>query len=107
MARMKRLTRSRKDHRVITSPNITRDEKGDYVGPAVNQLAAYEETGLTPTQVLSLIGEREALLTEIGMLEVQVESLQYRVDRTESEREYFRSRAEFFQEMSLFKQEGK
>ena len=105
--RMKRFTRWRDDHRVTSPKNITRDEKGDYTGPAVYQLAAYEDTGLTPTQVLSLMGEREALLTEIGMLEIQVESLESRAVRTESEREYFRSRAEFFQEMALCKQEEK
>ena len=100
MARMKRFTRGRKDHRVISTKYITREDNGDYSGPAVNQLAAYECTDLTPTQVLLLLGEKEALLMKIGTLEVQVETLQFRLERTESEREYFRSRAEFFQEMT-------
>lgn len=109
MARMKRFTKlqKREDYHVTNPKNIRRDYREDFTGPAVEQLAAYEDTGLTPTQVLSLLGERDFLLTEIGMLKIEAETLRSRLASTESEREYFRSRAEFFREMALCKQEGK
>lgn len=104
---MKRFTRWRKDHRVISSKNITRDEKGDYTGPAVYQLAAYEDTELTPTQVRMQKDELCCLYEERDRLLLRIEDLEAEVMVAKSEREYFRSRAEFFQEMALCKQEGK
>ena len=54
---MRRFTRCRDDHRVITAKTLSRDYKGDFIGKAVDQLAAYEDTGLTPTQVKMQQGE--------------------------------------------------
>lgn len=107
MARMRRFTRWREDHRVITARTLSRDYKGDFIGKAVDQLAAYEDTGLTPTQVRVQQGELCCLYEERERLLLRIEDLEEEVMAARSEREYFRSRAEFFQEMALCKQEGK
>lgn len=107
MARMKRFTRWRNDHRVITAKTLSRDYKGDFIGKAVDQLAAYEDTGLTPTQIQMQQGELCCLYEERARLLLRIEDLEAEVMIARSEREYFRSRVEFFQEMALCKQEGK
>lgn len=104
---MKRFTRRRDDHRVITAKTLSRDYKGDFIGKAVDQLAAYEDTGLTPTQVRIQQDELCDLFEERSRLLLRIEDLEAEVMIVKSEREYFRSRAEFFQEMALCKQEGK
>lgn len=105
--RMKRFTRWRDDYRIICPKHMQRDYKGDFTGPAVAQLAAYEDTELTPAQVVALQKEALELLMEVGRMGVLMEDMETRLAATKSEREYFRSRAEFFQEMALCKQEGK
>lgn len=107
MARMRRFTRWRDDHRVITAKTLSRDYKGDFIGKAVDQLAAYEDTGLTPTQVKTQQGELCCLFEERSRLLLRIEDLEAELMTAKSEREYFRSRAKFFQEMALCKQEGK
>lgn len=57
MARMKRYTRLRGDHRAIYSKELSRDEKGDFIGPAVDRLAAYEDTGMSPPEVIARMRE--------------------------------------------------
>lgn len=100
MARMRRFTRWRDDHRVITAKTLSRDYKGDFIGKAVDQLAAYEDTGLTPTQVKTQQGELCCLYEERERLLLRIEDLEAEVMNARSEREYFRSRAEFFREMA-------
>ena len=73
----------------------------------MDQLAAYEDTGLTPTQVKMQQGELCCLYEERDRLLLRIEDLESEVMIARSEREYFRSRAEFFQEMALCMQEGK
>ena len=107
MARMRRFTRWRDDHRVITAKTLSRDYKGDFIGKAVDQLAAYEDTGLTPMQVKMQQGELCCLFEERDRLLLRIEDLEAELMLAKSEREYFRSRAKFFQEMALCKQEGK
>ena len=104
---MRRFTRCRDDHRVITAKTLSRDYKGDFIGKAVDQLAAYEDTGLTPTQVRMQQGELCCMHEERDRLLLRIEDLEAEVMIVKSEREYFRSRAEFFQEMALCKQEEK
>lgn len=105
--RIKRYTRWRDDYRIICPKHMHRDCKGDFTGPAVAQLAAYEDTELTPTQVVALQKEVLALQMEVDRMSVRMEDMETRLARAKSEREYFRSRAEFFQVMALCKQEGK
>lgn len=105
--RMKRFTRWRDDYRIICPKHMQRDYKGDFTGPAVAQLAAYEDTELSPAQVVALQKEAAALQTEVDMITVLMEDMEKRLAAAKSEREYFRSRAEFFQVMALHKQEGK
>jgi hypothetical protein len=100
MARKKRFTRWRDDYRIICPKHMQRDYKGDFTGPAVAQLAAYEDTELTPAQVVALQKEALALQTELDMMTVQMEELELKLTNARSEREYFRSRAEFFREMA-------
>lgn len=98
--RMKRFTRWRDDYRIIFPKHMQRDYKGDFTGPAVAQLAAYEDTELTPAQVVALQKEAAELRTEVAFQDVQIEALELKLANTRSEREYFRSRAEFFREIA-------
>lgn len=105
--RVKRYTRLRDNYHVICQKQLRRDPKGDFTGPAAEQLAAYEETGLTPAQVRMQQGELCCLLSERDFLHDRIKALETDIASTRSEREYFRSRAEFFCEMAICKQEGK
>lgn len=98
--RMKRFTRWRDDYRIICPKHMQRDYKGDFTGPAVAQLAAYEDTELSPAQVVALQKEVLALQMEVDMMAVQMEDMETRLAAAKSDREYFRSRAEFFREMA-------
>lgn len=100
MARKKRFTRWRDDYRIICPKHMQRDYKGDFTGPAVAQLAAYEDTELTPAQVVALQKEVLELQMEVDMMTVQMEDMETRLAAAKSDREYFRSRAEFFRELA-------
>ena len=100
MARMKRYTRLRGDHRAIYSKELSRDEKGDFIGPAVDRLAAYEDTGMSPPEVIARMRELIYTAVERDKLLQRVKDLESDVAATKSEREYFRSRAEFFRELA-------
>ena len=76
------------------------DYKGDFTGPAVAQLAAYEDTDLTPAQVVALQKEALELQMEVDRMSVLMEDMETRLAAVKSEREYFRSRAEFFRELA-------
>ena len=79
---------------------MQRDYKGDFTGPAVAQLAAYEDTELTPAQVAALQKEALELQIEVDRMSVRMEDMETRLAAAKSEREYFRSRAEFFRELA-------
>lgn len=98
--RVKRYTRLRKDRYFTCKNYIRQDNRDEYFGPAIDRLAEYEDTGLTPGQVNTLQKEAQRLRTEVDLLVSQVEDLEDNLSRTMSEREYFRSRAEFFREMA-------
>lgn len=100
---MKRFTRWRDDYRIICPKHMQRDYKGDFTGPVVEKLAAYEDTELTPSQVIVLQEETKALRTELALREARMEELEFMLASAKSEREYFRSRAEFFQEVAAIK----
>lgn len=99
--RMRRYTHSREDHSIVYQKHFRRDEKGLLVGPAVEQLAAYEDSGLTPGQVTAMQKELNNTKSEREILLRRVKELEKDNAVLRSEREYFRSRAEFFQEMAL------
>ena len=96
---MKRFTYRRDDHRVICAKRLSRDYKGDFIGPPVDQLAAYEDTGLTPAQIRMQQGELVCLLQSQEDLHDRVKELESALADALSEREYFRSRADFLREL--------
>jgi len=100
MARMKRYTRWRGEDRVIAPKELSRSFKGEFTGPAAEQLAAYEDSGLTPAQVRLQAGELCRLQVKHDELQARVEELEGHIAAVTSEREYFRSRAEFFRELA-------
>ena len=106
MARMKRYTRWRGEDRVIAPKELSRGEKGEFAGPAAEQLAAYEDSGLTPAQVRLQAGELCRLQAENDELLGCVVELEGRIAAIKSEREYFRSRAEFFRELAERRNNG-
>lgn len=98
--RVKRYTRIFEDCYVVSPNNLRRNRLDDFVGPAVEKLAEYEDTDLTPTQVAMMQKEVQLLRSRCDMLNCRVEELEADLASTRSEREYFRSRAEFFQEVA-------
>ena len=44
------------------------EQSGHYCGPAIDRLAAYEDTGLTPAEVHSLYGEWNAMMAVLNSI---------------------------------------
>lgn len=99
--RKKRYALVFEDYHVVHPNYIRRNHLGDFTGPAIEQLAAYEATELTPSQTALMQKEVQLLQTKVGSMEHQVETLEAELMIARSEREYFRSRAEFLQEVTL------
>lgn len=100
MPRMKRLTRAVEDYHVVKPIHIHRDRFEDFTGPAVEKLAEYEATGLTPTEVQAKLEELTYIRTEREALYHDLKKQENEISALKSEREYFRSRAEFFREVA-------
>lgn len=48
---MKRFTFTSEDYWAVDNQNCFEDQSEDYCGPAIDRLAAYENTGLAPEQI--------------------------------------------------------
>ena len=55
---MKRFTFTSDDYWAVDNQNCFEDQSEDYCGPAIDRLAAYENTGLAPEQVAALAVDR-------------------------------------------------
>ena len=51
---MERLTFMSDGYYAVDSGNCFDDQDGNYCGPAISKLAAYEDTGLTPEEINEL-----------------------------------------------------
>lgn len=59
---MERLTfMSGDDYWAIDNENCFDDQNEDYCGPAIDRLAAYEDTGLEPNEIKKLVSQRNAM----------------------------------------------
>lgn len=63
---MERLTFESDGYLAVRGKDCLEDQNGDYFGPAVARLAAYEETGLTPDDVVDLMGNHAMALGELA-----------------------------------------
>lgn len=63
---MERLTRRYEGGKAwVSIMKVGRMGESECIGPAIDRLAAYEDTGLTPDEVAALRRERDALLTDL------------------------------------------
>ena len=63
---MERLTFESDGYLAVRGKDCLEDQNGDYFGPAIARLAAYEETGLTPDDVVDLMGNHGMALSELA-----------------------------------------
>lgn len=100
MARKKlRYAKAFEDYHVVDPKYVHRDRFGHFTGPAIEKLAEYEATGMTPGQVSLIQKEVQALRNKCGLLESQVGTLEDELLLAKCDREYFRSRATFLREV--------
>lgn len=52
----------------VKEDDCMEEQSGHYCGPAIDQLAAYEDTGLTPEEVLSMYGEWNAMMSVLNSI---------------------------------------
>lgn len=52
----------------VKEDDCMEEQSGHYCGPAIDQLAAYEDTGLTPAEVLSMSGEWCAMMSVLNSI---------------------------------------
>ena len=52
----------------VTDDNCMEEQSGHYCGPAIDRFAAYEDTGLTPAEVLSMYGEWNAMMSVLNSI---------------------------------------
>lgn len=52
----------------VTEDNCMEEQSGHYCGPAIDRLAAYEDTRLTPAEVLSISGEWCAMMSVLNSI---------------------------------------
>ena len=52
----------------VKEDDCMEEQSGHYCGPAIDQLAAYEDTGLTPAELLSMYGEWNAMMSVLNSI---------------------------------------
>ena len=52
----------------VPEDNCMEEQSGHYCGPAIDRLAAYEDTGLAPAEVLSMSGEWCAMMSVLNSI---------------------------------------
>lgn len=70
---MERITFESDGYFAVRGKDCFDDQNENYCGPAIDRLAAYEDTGLTPDDVVDLMGNHGMALSELAKHFVQVE----------------------------------
>ena len=72
---MKRFTYISDGYPAVKNNVCYEDQNEDYCGPAIDCLAAYEDTGLTSAEIKSLIAEYKVNLTALNIMRNELSNI--------------------------------